>query len=377
MPAADRLEARSTVHAPRRILELDGLRAFAILPVLLHHCYASGVPVLTALGQSGWMGVDLFFVLSGYLITGILVDTAHKQHYYRNFVARRTIRIFPLYYACLALFAVTGAWLYGAANWAGMRAWGVQWFFVYLGNVRQAWLNQPPNAESFVPLWSLQVEEQFYLLFPLAVWLLSRRNLMRLLILCAVVAPLTRIYFWHRNPSDVASMYVLTTSRMDALSMGGIVALLTRTKPDWLRRGRLVVLGAVAGAGVFAIAHRYGYLFYDDAAMRAIGFTLVDLCCASILCWLVLSPQSRIAAALRWRPLVYTGTIAYGLYLVNMPALAAGRRILRQLTGKRIQEHGFLSMAILFAASFLLAGLSWHFFEKQVLRLKSRFSAGA
>jgi peptidoglycan/LPS O-acetylase OafA/YrhL len=221
------------------------------------------------------------------------------------------------------------------------------------------------------------VEEQFYLLFPLAVWLLSRRNLMRLLVVCAVMAPLTRIYFWYQNSADLASMYVLTTSRMDALSMGGIAALLTRARPAWLRRERLMIVGALAGAGALVIAHQYGYLFYDDAAMRTIGFTLIDLCCASILCLVVLSPESRIAAALRWKPLVYTGTISYGLYLLNMPVTLAIRKIAGQVMGKHVNEHCWLAMAILFPATFLAASLSWHFFEKPVLKFKDRFSVPA
>jgi peptidoglycan/LPS O-acetylase OafA/YrhL len=361
------------VHGSKRVLELDGLRAFAILPVLLAHSYPPHASVLTTIGQAGWMGVDLFFVLSGYLITGILVETVHKEHYYRNFIARRTIRIFPLYYVCLLLFVATGSRLYGAASWDRMRAWGVGWFFVYLGNVRQAWIHRLPSELSFIPLWSLQVEEQFYLLFPLAVWLLSRRNLMRLLIVCTVLAPLIRICLWYLHPGDIAQVQVLMTSRMDALSMGGIVALLTRARPAWLRPERLMIVGSLTGAATFAIGLKYGFLFFEDAAMRTIGFTLIDLCCASILCWIVLSPGSRIAAALRWKPLVYTGTIAYGLYLLHMPAAAAGRKLVAHLTGSGIEDHSFRSMAIMIPAAFLCASLSWRFFERPILKLKDRF----
>jgi peptidoglycan/LPS O-acetylase OafA/YrhL len=107
--------------------------------------------------------------------------------------------------------------------------------------------------------------------------------------------------------------------------------------------------------------------------MRTIGFTLIDLCCASILCWIVLSPGSRIAAALRWKPLVYTGTIAYGLYLLHMPAAAAGRKLVAHLTGSGIEDHSFRSMAIMIPAAFLCASLSWRFFERPILKLKDRF----
>jgi peptidoglycan/LPS O-acetylase OafA/YrhL len=373
----EQAQKQGTVRGSKRLLELDGLRALAILPVLLYHSYPRNVPVLSALGEAGWMGVDLFFVLSGYLITGILVNTVHREHYYRNFIARRAIRIFPLYYVLLLVIILTAQWMYGAASWGRMQAWGVGWFFVYLGNVRQVWLNHPPNVESFSPLWSLQVEEQFYLLFPLAVWLLSRRNLMRLLTVCAVVAPLMRIYLWYRHPADTDAMYMLTSSRIDALSLGGLAALLTLERPAWLRRERLMIVGALAGATAFAIGLRYGFLFYHDPLMRTIGFTPIDLCCASILCLVVLSPESRITAALRWKPLVYTGTIAYGMYLLHMPAAVVVRKVAGHFSGSFIEDHSFRAMAIVFPAAFLCASLSWRFFEEPILKLKGRFSATA
>src|SRR5665213_1680952 len=159
-----------------RILELDGLRAFAIIPVILHHCWPTG-GWTSFVGEAGWMGVDLFFVLSGYLITGILLNTIGGKGGYRNFLARRALRIFPLYYACLALFTAVAVFRPEHGSWEAMKAWGgVGWFFVYLGNIHAAWMNSLPPVLSFATLWSLQVEEQYYLLFPLAVALLSARN---------------------------------------------------------------------------------------------------------------------------------------------------------------------------------------------------------
>ena len=120
---------------PKRVPELDGLRAFAILGVILFHCYPSEgwLSWSRFAGEAGWMGVDLFFVLSGYLITGILLDTVHRPHYYRNFITRRTLRIFPLYYLCLIL--LTAATLLSRTGlWTEMREWGgVRMVFCLLG----------------------------------------------------------------------------------------------------------------------------------------------------------------------------------------------------------------------------------------------------
>ena len=177
--------------AQRRVPELDGVRALAILPVILLHCRPTGDHWrwLSSIGANGGIGVSLFFVLSGYLITGILLDSVDKPHYYRNFITRRALRIFPLYYAALAAFVLFPAFFADAASWSEMRKWGVGWFFVYAGNLRQAWLAQWPPVLSFSPLWSLQIEEQYYLLFPWVVYALSRRNLWRVLIACIAVAP--------------------------------------------------------------------------------------------------------------------------------------------------------------------------------------------
>ena len=148
------LAVRAPLRAvrPRRILELDGLRAFAILPVILHHCYPFHGPFAWTgfVGEAGWMGVDLFFVLSGFLITGILVDAVSQPHYYRNFIIRRSLRIFPLYYAALTLFTLA-AWKGGGEQWAEMKQWGIGWFVFYVGNLRASWLNAFPPVFSFVP----------------------------------------------------------------------------------------------------------------------------------------------------------------------------------------------------------------------------------
>src|SRR5690349_13571972 len=178
----------------KRISELDGLRALAIIPVIFLHTYPrDGMwRWLRVVGDAGWMGVDLFFVLSGFLITGILYDTLGERHCYRNFIARRTLRIFPLYFGCLCVFVSLARW-FSPSDWDRMNAWGGPWwFFVYLGNVREVWMNSSPPIFSFVPMWSLQVEEQFYLVYPLIVLSLGRSHLKRFLIACVIAAPLIR-----------------------------------------------------------------------------------------------------------------------------------------------------------------------------------------
>ncbi len=120
--------------------------------------------------------MDLFFVLSGYLITGVLLDSVARPHYYRNFIVRRSLRIFPLYYACLALYCVI-TYYPAAIHWRDFLNSGTGWWYIgYLGNVRVFLQNAWPAAAILTPLWSLQVEEQFYLTFPLIVWAAKRKR---------------------------------------------------------------------------------------------------------------------------------------------------------------------------------------------------------
>ncbi len=374
-PAAEIVVTRGEHLAPSRILELDGLRAFAIIPVILHHCWPSG-SWASFVGEAGWMGVDLFFVLSGYLITGILLNAVRGKNSYRNFLARRALRIFPLYYLCLALFTLISVCRADHASWDAMKAWGgAGWFFVYLGNMRAAWTNHLPPVLSFATLWSLQVEEQFYLFFPIAVALFSLENLRRFLIGCVIAAPVLRSAMALFVPHSSIAGYALMPCRMDALAMGGIVAVAfysrSRERPRVAHARLALVAGGSAAAGIFcaALSHQRADTAYDPW-MRSVGYSVVDFTFASLLCLVLLTPASRLCGMLRWRVLVYTGQIAYGLYLLHEPASWMARKLFGN-----VEMHSALSVPITLAASFVAAGFSWRFFESPFLAWKERFPA--
>jgi peptidoglycan/LPS O-acetylase OafA/YrhL len=378
------MSASVSVDPPRpissvRLKELDGLRAFAILPVILHHCYPRDVSTAVEfIGDVGWMGVDLFFVLSGFLITGILLDTAGGERYFRDFYIRRTLRIFPLYYLFLILFSIA-AMLGSAAEWLKLQNWGgIWWYFAYIGNFRVAWLNHDPPLFSLVPLWSLQVEEQFYLIYPLLVAVLSRSTLRRVLIVCVAAAPLIRsaLIFFVAGSDEACNK--LMPSRMDSLALGGLVALALRERDSWLRSEsvrRWAPWVTVSALGVYAAAWLLGHETrqFQMFALSA-GYTIVDLACVALLARLVLFPGGKLAEFLKWHPLVYTGQIAYGLYLLHSPAGWAARKGIQKLSGMEIKGNSWASIPITFGAAFLAAGLSWRYFEGPVLRLKARFT---
>jgi peptidoglycan/LPS O-acetylase OafA/YrhL len=348
-----------------RIRELDGLRALAILPVVLHHCYPPG-GALALVGERGWAGVDLFFVLSGYLIIGILLGSRHQPNYYRNFIARRTLRIFPLYYFCLATFTAA-VWLTPAQDARiSFESWGgARWFVFYLGNLRAAWQNSLPPVFSFAPLWSLQVEEQFYLLYPLAVWLLSLEGLRRFLIGCVIAAPMLRTWIILSHPGNDTAPFVLMPCRMDSLALGGLVAV-TMNLARPVRWKLLAAVSVPAAIGI--LAGRLG-----SAVILTLGLSVIGLACASVLGMVLAKRDTRFAAFLRLRPLVYIGQISYGLYLLHGPASWLARTVAGAVLSRPIAGHSWLSVPLTFAAGILGATISWRWFESPILTLASRF----
>jgi peptidoglycan/LPS O-acetylase OafA/YrhL len=329
--------------------------------------------------RAGWAGVDLFFVLSGFLITGILLDARGGEGYFRTFFARRVLRIFPLHYAYLAvLFLVVPALLPALDVRSGSQGW----LWSYLGNVlfaREQGFQASPYAAHF---WSLAVEEQFYVLWPVVVWLLPAR---RLAAVCAALvfgAFALRLGI-HRTTFNATAAYVLTPARMDALAMGALVSVAARV-PGWWPRARRAAPGVLglSAAAVAAVWVRQGGLFGGDPAVQVWAFGPLAAGFAAVL---VLAVDGAGPAALR-RALASpflraAGTYSYGLYVLHYPIFlgleGAGisSTALASATGSRLAGiAGFAAVAG--GATFAAALLSWHLLEKRFLQLKDRVPYG-
>jgi peptidoglycan/LPS O-acetylase OafA/YrhL len=356
-----------------RISELDGLRGIAILLVLVFHFTpASGALYpLAHVFQVGWIGVDLFFVLSGYLITGILLDSAGRPHYYRNFIVRRSLRIFPLYYACLLLYGYL-TFFPSTVRWQEFLAAGdARWYLFYVGNVWAFLRNAWPGAAILTPLWSLQVEEQFYWSYPFLVQALKRKTLAVILMVSVVVALVVRIILALTMPANAVGAYVLMPCRMDALAMGGLVAIAAREAPEWLKHpwiGRLTLLCGAIFAAVCLLVSETPW----SRAMRTFGYSAIDLAFTGVLVLLIGARQPVLLRICRWRWLVWLGIISYGLYLLHIPALTVVDRLAPAL---HLAPHGSATFFIAIGVAVGAASLSWVAFESQVLRLKNRFTA--
>jgi peptidoglycan/LPS O-acetylase OafA/YrhL len=360
-----------------QIQELDGLRGIAILLVILHHFWPQQgfLARFSPLAHLGWIGVDLFFVISGFLITGILLDTRGDRDYYRNFYARRALRIFPLYYLFLLAAFTLIPLIQSDRDSAGeffQQSGSPFWYLFYLGNLREAIVGKEP-AYILAPLWSLSIEEQFYVCFPFIVASLSRERLQTLLRVMVFLAPAFRLAMFFIAPENERIQYLATFSRVDVLSLGCLLALEFRTQrcaPRQWPVGKLL-LGLT---GVMTVAFLLGGLDRTQLFCRIIGYSLVAVTFAALVAWTVLNRGQRCTALLRSASLCYLGKICYGVYLLQRPAEV----ILLKLSPKLGLEWDPASPALMLAkcgTAILLATLSWYLFERNVLKLKRLFAS--
>lgn len=365
----------STAISRQHLAALDGLRGIAIVLVLLH-----GFDViqpsagfvghaLDILLDLGWIGVQLFFVLSGFLITGILLDTRQASGYYRGFFARRVLRIFPLYYGVLFIAFVVLPRLVPVTGSEHQV-----WLWTYLANFVAPFGYGVP---AFPHFWSLCVEEQFYLLWPLLVRHGGRRGVIVLSSLLVFVAIGSRAYVRLRlgEPIGHEAAYMFTPCRMDALAIGAIAAALLRGE----RAGRWVAAGrpttfAGSGLALLLVGVASGHLQRTGATMQTFGYTLVALGFALLLIGAL--PRNGLPARLlALAPLRRCGIYSYGMYVFYAPLhLFVGLPLLARLgTGPTLaQALAYEVLAI--ATTFGLAAISWHAYERRFLALKPRFA---
>lgn len=385
---------------------LDGLRAVAFCMVFLQHYIHL---------PWGWTGVNIFFVLSGFLITGILFDTRDTPHRARNFYVRRTLRIFPLYYGIFLAFLLSTPYFHWQWNWAWL-AWPL-----YLGNFlrflspRAAILGSRSNmvadahlagSRSWLPevnfghFWSLCVEEQFYLAWPWVVfWVRSRRALLWICGVTVVVAPFIRVAVQQIAPPWALAQelfYRVTPFQLDSLLLGGFIALLWRgdsskdsgTQALLVRRKHMLKVAGIVAA-IFAVAsivYLSRTINFSDRMWRehypyptwrlTWGLTFINFFAAAVILCCVRS-RGWLARLLGLPPLRWLGRISYGAYVFH--------DIFRQLyvfidVKLSVYSHFFIArqglvMSILgFCFTLLIAWLSFRFFESPFLDLKERWT---
>jgi peptidoglycan/LPS O-acetylase OafA/YrhL len=382
-------EVRAESAAPARDVgwgghmpALDGLRGVAILLVLLFHTTLDGgmragraglAAVYHAVTSAGWCGVDLFYVLSGFLITGILVDARGAHGYFRAFYARRALRILPLYYGVLALAFVVWPSLGTPPSGYDNLLERQGWYWAHLVNVlcaRDGW-HAPTYFQHF---WSLSVEEQFYLVWPLAVCFLARRSL---LVCCTVMIGAALAFRWALVAAgDPIAAYVLMPARMDGLAIGGAVALLARSGAGraWLERWRRPI-GLAAAGTVAVLALSGGGLNQYRAGVQTIGYLALALAFGSATAAVATGAAPALQRSLRSRWLRFLGKYSYALYVFHYPLISALKAhgfsvgALPTVAGSELPAQ-LIFTAVLVALAVALALLSWHAWEAPFLGLK-------
>jgi len=351
--------------------ELDSVRGVAILMVLFYHGFHWGIdfsrfpPIEKIFSQAAWagrLGVNLFFVLSGFLITGLLLKAKETGKYYRKFYIRRGLRILPAYAVTLLVLAVTGT---------PMKFIGLS--LVYLSNFTLLF----GVASAYPVLWSLAVEEHFYLLWPIVVRRLTGRSLLAVCVGIVLLSPLMRwITFEIAARQGWVSYQIFNYSwnSADGLACGGLLAVWLREFAPSRRTFSKVLLGVVAGGMAllpFSLFSKHGAV---GAAMQVVPWNLVfaGMTGAALLA------GSRWGDRVRQRWLEFFGEISYGLYLYHLLVFQGFEQLVNKGIIPRLHIDPFLGLSIRFVicggVATGIAYLSRRYLEEPFLRLKTRLA---
>jgi peptidoglycan/LPS O-acetylase OafA/YrhL len=370
------------------ILALDGLRGIAILLVVFSH-FVSNLHLnaggwawpLIAVAHAGWAGVDLFFVLSGFLITGILVDARGSPSYFRAFYARRALRILPAYYGFLfAIFVLLPLIHVGAGENYMLARQHQGWYWLHLTNIMMA-IGEIPGRGPYPStlFWSLAVEEQFYFIWPAIVALCSVSTLRKVciggIILCAVL----RIVGALSGVSEL-TLSVLPITRGDTLFVGGLLAIEYR-RGTLERYARIAKWAApIALLVLIGLISAYGQLDYLDRGTVMLGSIGIMVLGASAVLVGISPVSSGSSRLLRSGVLRFFGRYSYAIYIVHTAVLAGLDHyrpfgLLPSIAGSAIPAQAAWFLAYI-GLSTGIAMLSWHLVEKHFLRLKRFFPYG-
>jgi peptidoglycan/LPS O-acetylase OafA/YrhL len=348
---------------------LDGLRGLAILLVVVYHNFG-----FIDVFFFGWLGVDLFFVLSGFLITDILLKTVGTPHYLLNFYTRRILRIFPLYYLCLILFLLVLPKLnvlFDIKYYTDNQVW----IWTYLQN----WLyifKDPGQTNTLNHLWSLAVEEQFYLVWPLIILLIRKPKYLLVLIVALLIGVMgLRLWIWNNQVADLAYFNLYTFTRIDGLCIGCMIALLQRINRRFLASYTpLIVLFFAALNFAFFFINRNNRFNFPYLAL--VGYTTFAMIFGLLVNQAISSNNKLVNFIFRMPVLKFFGRISYGFYIFHWPLYILFSPLLytwlsRFASGSSLQ---FLVSLLATLAGIGISWLSYHYYEKYFLKLKDRFA---
>lgn len=363
-----------------RMPALDGLRGIAIVLVLWHNATAGQytgsfmAKLINLAANTGWVGVQLFFVLSGFLITGILLDEKGAPLQLRDFYVRRVLRIFPVYYFALAVIFLLLPMMQVTPSWLTSPDVSQAWYWLYLNNWTSPFVGGVPALGHF---WSLAVEEQFYLLWPVCVIFLRRRTLLTLCLGLLVSAPLFRLLMAAVNPEFAeGAAYRFTVARWDALAVGALAALVARDR-SWLRTAwgflPFAIYGSLAFVFLFTSLNRNFAAVGEGAWFNQ---TAAALLFAGLLFH---SIQPSVDGGRDWRRFLSNsglrsiGKYSYAIYVVHLPLLCALRPLWHDHVAL-VKQFPIINATafslVVFVVSYVVAFFSWRLLERPCLQLR-------
>jgi peptidoglycan/LPS O-acetylase OafA/YrhL len=356
--------------------ELDSLRGVAVLLIVLYHgfywiivnhyslsafSWLGKIIILSTSG--GWLGVHLFFVLSGFLITGILIDTKERPDYFKRFYSRRALRILPAYLALLCILLIFGV---------------IQWPFLvislfFLSNLAVLF----GLSVQYAPLWTLAIEEQFYLFWPQAARRLSRKALTILALLIIILTPVIRwiaVSGGHRQGLNIYTWFLF-----DGLAAGSLIAIYLRSK--YATRQKVLKTGLIllaVGLGIIAVGAPFGILVHETALGSIFQFVPWYIIFTGVILLLLIIGTSNLKRFVLWNWLRYFGYISYGLYLVHFfisseldflaQKISPALNVILHATTSGLLLRFIIGTGI----SILIAALSRKYFENFFLSLKNK-----
>lgn len=351
---------------------LDGLRGLAIILVVLLHNFG-----YTSYFFFGWLGVDIFFVLSGFLITQIILRSVHEPGFLRKFYIRRALRIAPVYYLTLFLCLIILPLFrlgyidisYFTKNQLWLWIYGQNWLYIF---------DRPHGTNLLLHLWSLAVEEQFYLFWPVTILLVRKPKI--LLLIAAILLALvicTRLIIWANQIEGIDYYLLCTFTRIDGICIGCILALIMQINPEWIRKYTLpFVLSFAAINLVFYYINKNRSFSLPYLAI--IGYTSFAFVFGYLVYEITTKKSMIIDFLFNNRPMKFFGKISYGLYVFHWPVFVLLFPVFQKLLVNQFvlsaRTADKLSSVIVTLIGILISTLSYRYFESYFLNLKKRYT---
>lgn len=358
---------------PKRILQLDGLRGIAVLFVVFFHYFnnaysntdkASLNAIESAIQKItywGWAGVDLFFILSGFLIASILLQNRHTKTYFSTFYIRRLSRIVPVYYLLLIVFLIAQYVFSESQSKLFARPFHISWYVGFLQNLQMS-AEGYFGAYALAPTWSLAVEEQFYLIIPWIIYFLNDKRVLIFCLLCILLAPMYRAFSdnWYRS-------YTHLFARIDAPCYGVLLALVTKNK-HWLE---LLKKYWWVFAGLLS-AILFSFIFLH---VKTLNHSIISMICLSLVFIALRLQNQQLFYRFLTNPfLLAMGKYSYFIYLYHLIINGILFICFSEHVNPNLGEYnGYLVTACSFLLTWVLAAVSFTYFEGRIIRWSHRF----